>query len=66
MSHASTNAPDTPRSAAHPTAVAIPPKGDSPDVEGYAADLDGDRRDEMILVYRKPPNGKDVVRIVEP
>ena len=46
--------------------VAIPPMGDSPDVEGYAADLDGDRRDELVLVYRAPPGGKDIVRILRP
>ena len=48
------------------TTVKIPPMGDSPNVEGYAADLDGNGRDELILVYRAPPGGKDVVRIVVP
>ncbi len=46
--------------------VSIPPMGTSPDVEGYAADLDGDGRDELVLVYRKAPGGKDIVRIIEP
>jgi hypothetical protein len=46
--------------------VAIPPMGNHPDVEGYAADVDGDGRDEMVLVYRKAPGGRDEVRVVEP
>lgn len=46
--------------------VAIPPMGDSRDVEGYAADLDGDGKDELILVYRGPEDGRDTVRIVRP
>ncbi|MDF1701737.1 MAG: VCBS repeat-containing protein [Planctomycetota bacterium] len=47
-------------------AVAIPPIGRSPDIEGYAMDLDGDRKDEFVLVYRAPSGGKDVVRIIAP
>ena len=52
--------------SATPREVAIPPMGDHPDIEGYAVDLDGDRRDELVLVYRKAPGGKDVVRILKP
>ncbi len=52
--------------AAGARSVPIPPMGDSPDVEGYAADLDGDGRDELVLVYRAPPGGKDTVRILKP
>ena len=45
--------------------VAIPPRGASPDIEGYAADLDGDKRDELVLLYRQPPQGADRVWIVD-
>jgi hypothetical protein len=33
----------------------IPPVGNSPDVEGYGADLTGDGRDDLILLYRGAP-----------
>jgi len=46
--------------------VAIPPKGASPDIDGYVADLDGDGRDELVLLYRKPPGGRDRLWIVDP
>ena len=44
--------------------VKIPPKADHPDVDGYTADLDGDGKDELVLVYRRPPGGRDVIRIL--
>ena len=45
--------------------VAIPAIGKSPDVEGYVGDLDGDGRDDLVLLYRAPPGGADrtVVRL---
>jgi len=45
--------------------VKIPPKANHPDIDGTAADLDGDGKDEIVLVYRSPPGGKDVVRILD-
>ena len=42
----------------------IPPRGASPDIEGYTADQDGDGKAEVVLLYRKPPNGKDRVFIL--
>lgn len=44
--------------------VEIPPRGAHPDIEGYTADLDGDGRDEMVLLYRAPPKGGDRLWIV--
>ena len=44
----------------------IPPKAEHPDIDGYTADVDGDGKDEIVLVYRKTPGGKDRVRIVDP
>ncbi len=44
----------------------IPSKGRHPDIDGSTADIDGDGKDEIILVYRKPPGGRDRVRIVDP
>ncbi len=44
----------------------IPPQGASPDIDGYVADTDGDGKDEIVLLYRKPPGGKDRVRVVDP
>jgi hypothetical protein len=53
--------------AAEPTTVAIPAVGDSPDVEGYAADLTGDEKDDLVLLYRAGPGGKDrTVVLVSP
>lgn len=46
--------------------VTIPPMGASTNVEGHAMDLDGDGRDELILVYKAPEGGQDIVRIVHP
>jgi len=46
--------------------IAIPPKAASPDIDGYVADLDGDGRDELILLYRKTPGGRDRLWIVDP
>ena len=37
----------------------IPPRGAHPDIEGYTADLDGDAREEIVLLYRQPPGGVD-------
>jgi hypothetical protein len=45
--------------------VAIPPVGGHPDVDGYTADLDGDGRDEIVLHYRKPPGGADLLVAVD-
>ncbi|MGE0191029.1 MAG: FG-GAP repeat domain-containing protein [Planctomycetota bacterium] len=45
-------------------AVSIPPRGDSPDVPAYAGDLDGDGHDDVVLVYRAPPGGREVIVIV--
>lgn len=39
--------------------VALPPVGDSPDVEGYVTEATGDRRDDLVLLYRAGPGGKD-------
>jgi hypothetical protein len=39
--------------------VAIPPLGDSPDVEGFVADVDGDRKDDLVLLYRAGAGGRD-------
>ncbi len=47
-----------------PLAVSIPPVGNHPDVDGYAADLTGDGRDELLLIYRAPPNGRDRTFVV--
>jgi hypothetical protein len=46
--------------------VRIPPMDPSPDIDGWAADLDGDGKDEMILLYRKPPGGADRLFVVRP
>lgn len=46
--------------------VKIPPKGVHADIDGYAADVDGDGKDEIVLVYRKGLGGEDRVRIVDP
>lgn len=44
----------------------IPPLAGSPNVEGFRADLVGDGRDEIVLLYRGGPDGKDLLRIVRP
>ena len=44
-----------------PTPVRIPTMGKSPDVEAYAADLTGDGKDDLVLLYKAPPGGSDVV-----
>ena len=46
--------------------VAIPPTGGHPDVEGYVADLTGDGRDDVVLIYRKVPGGRDRVWVLSP
>ncbi|MDA1196019.1 MAG: VCBS repeat-containing protein [Planctomycetota bacterium] len=43
--------------------VTIDPPADSTGLEAYAADLDADGRDELVLVFRGPT---DLVRIVKP
>jgi hypothetical protein len=45
--------------ASSPTELSIPAVGKSPDVEGYAGDLDGDGKDDLVLLYRAPPGGSD-------
>ena len=47
-----------------PTTLPIPAVGKSPDVEGYAGDLDGDGRDDLVLLYRAPPAGTDRTIVV--
>jgi hypothetical protein len=44
--------------------VAIPPVGDSPDVEGYVTEATGDRRDDLVLLYRAGAGGRDRVHLV--
>lgn len=44
--------------------LAIPPLGPSLDVDAWAADLTADGRDEIVLVYRRPPGGRDRVRVI--
>ena len=46
--------------------VPIPAMGESPSVEGWAADLTGDGKDEIVLVYGRPPGGRDRVWLVRP
>ena len=50
--------------AAEGAPLAIPPRGAHPDIEGYTADLDGIRGAEIVLLYRKPPGGRDRVGIL--
>ena len=45
--------------ASEPYEIPIPPIGDSPDIEGYAGDMNGDGKDDLVLLYRAPPGGKD-------
>jgi hypothetical protein len=46
--------------------VAVPDIGESPNVEGYTGDLDGDGGDEILLLYRAPPGGRDRLRVIKP
>ena len=46
--------------------VPIPAVGASPSVEGHTADLTGDGRDEIVLVYRKAHGGRDGVWVLRP
>ena len=46
------------------TSIAIPAMGASPDIEGYAGDLDGDGKDDIVLLYRAPPGGADRTVVV--
>ncbi len=50
--------------ASTPTSITIPATGKSPDVEGYAGDLDGDGKDDIVLLYRAPPGGVDRTVVV--
>ena len=45
--------------------VAIPPMGEHPDLDAFPVDLTGDRRDELVLVYRAPPGGRDRVVVLD-
>ena len=47
-----------------PVKVKIPPIGDHTDVDGYAADLTGDGRDELLLIYRAGPGGRDRTYVI--
>ena len=44
-----------------PGTIRIPAMGKSPDLEAYAADLTGDGRDDLVLLYKAPPGGSDLV-----
>jgi hypothetical protein len=46
--------------------VAIPPLEDSPDLEGHPADLAGDGKDELVLLYRHGHEGHDRLRVIRP
>jgi hypothetical protein len=46
--------------------VPVPPMGEHPDLDAFAADLTGDGRDELVLVYRAPPGGRDRVVVLAP
>ncbi len=52
--------------AAEGRKVSIPPVGASPNVEGYVGDLEGRGQDQVILLYRAPPGGQDLVRVIAP
>lgn len=51
-----------------PTAerVEFPPMQDAVDLEARALDLDGDGRDEVLLIYRAGPGGRDRARLWAP
>jgi hypothetical protein len=46
--------------------IAIPPLGDSPDLEGYPVDLSGDGTDELVLHYTRAHGGEDRVVVMTP
>ena len=52
--------------AAEGTDLAIPPVGASPGVEGHVADLTGDGRDEIVLLYRQAEGERDRVWVLRP
>jgi hypothetical protein len=47
-------------------AVAVPSMEEAPDVEAWPADLTGDGRDEVLLLFRKPPGGRDRIVVLRP
>ena len=47
-----------------PAVVKIPAMGTSPDIEGYAADLTGDGKDDLVLLYKAAPGGEDRVYVI--
>jgi hypothetical protein len=46
--------------------VSVPPMGETVDVEGYGIDLDGDGREEWVLVYRGATGAPDRVYLGAP
>jgi hypothetical protein len=46
--------------------VPIPPLGDSPDLEAFPADLTGDGKDELVLLYRHGAAGGDRLSVIRP
>jgi len=52
--------------AAEGREVRIPSVGASPGVEGHTADLTGDGRDEIVLLYRQAHGGRDRVWVIRP
>jgi hypothetical protein len=46
--------------------VPIPALGKSPDIAGHPADLDGDGKDELVLIYSRPDGGRDRVFVLRP
>jgi hypothetical protein len=44
--------------------VGVPLLSGVPDADGYAADLTGDGKDELVLVARAPPGGRDRILVL--